>query len=70
MYLIECFNNERTKNCSALYNKESNYIIRFKTSLEDVAMTESDDNLIELRNENECYCIPYLDSLKNVWSIE
>lgn len=70
MYLIECFNNERTKNCSALYNKESNYTIRFNTSLEEVAMTESDDNLVELRNESECYCIPYEDSLKNIWGIE
>ena len=71
MYLIECFNNERTKNCTSLYNKESDYTIRFSTSLEEVAVIEiEDDDVVELNNGVECYCIPYEDSLENVWSIE
>ena len=71
MYLIECLNNERTKNCTKLYNKQSNYTLQFSSSLEDVAKIDiEDENIVELTNGVETYSIPYEDSLKPIWSIE
>lgn len=71
MYLIECLNNERTKNCTKLYNKQSNYTLQFSSYLEDVAKIDvEDENIVELTNGVETYSIPYEDSLKPVWSIE
>lgn len=71
MYLIECLNNERTKNCTRLYNIESNYTLQFSTSLEDVAKIDiADESIIELTNGIETYSIPYEDSLKDIWGIE
>ena len=71
MYLIECLNNDKTKDCTRLYNIESNYILQFSTSLEDVAKIDiEDDNIVELTNGKETYSIDYEDSLKNIWRIE
>ena len=71
MYLIECLNNEKTKNCTKLYNKQLNYTLRFSSFLEDVAKIDiEDENIVELTNGVETYSIPYEDSLKDVWSIE
>lgn len=71
MYLIECFNNEKTKDCTRLYNIESNYTLQFSTSLEDVAKIDiEDENIVELTNGIETYTIQFEDSLKNIWRIE
>lgn len=71
MYLIECFNNEKTKDCTILCNIQSDYILRFSTSLEDVAKIDiMEENITELTNGIETYSIPYEDSLKNIWRIE
>lgn len=71
MYLIECLNNEKTQDCTRLYNIESNYTLQFSTSLEDVAKIDiEDENIVELTNGVETYSIPYEDSLKNIWRIE
>lgn len=71
MYLIECLNNEKIKDCTIICNIESDYILRFNTSLEDVAKFDIiEENIVELTNGIETYSIPYADSLKNIWSIE
>ena len=71
MYLIECFNNEKTKDCTILCNIQSDYILQFSTSLEDVAKIDiMEENITELTNGIETYSIPYEDSLKDIWSIE
>ena len=71
MYLRECLNNKRTKDCTILCNIESDYILRFNTSLEDVAKIDIlEENITELTNGIKAYSIPYEDSLKDIWSIE
>ena len=71
MYLIECFNNEKTKDCTILCNIQSDYILQFSTSLEDVAKIDiMEENITELTNGIETYSIPYEDSLKDIWGIE
>ena len=71
MTLLECFNNERTKDCSIIVNYDNDYELVFSTSLEDVAIIEiPEDCIVELNNGIECYCIPYEDFLKNIWGIE
>lgn len=71
MYLIECLNNEKTKDCNTLYNTRYNYRLKFSTSLEDVALLGPLENEeMELNNGHECYAIPYFDSIQNIWRIE
>lgn len=69
MYLIECLNNEKTKDCTILYTPQ--YELKFSTSLEDVAKIDvEDDNVVELTNGIETYCVNYEDSLKSDWGIK
>lgn len=71
MYLIECLNNERIKDCTKIINKRNNYKLEFSTPLEDVAMISiEDDNIVELTNKKETYAINYYDSLADDWTIE
>jgi len=71
MYLIECLNNEKTKDCTIICNIESDYILQFNTSLENVAKIDIiEENIIELTNGFKTYSIPYGDSLKDIWRIE
>ena len=71
MYLIECLNNEKTKDCTIICNIESDYILQFNTSLEDVAKIDiMEENIVELTNGVKTYSIPYEDSLKDIWRIE
>ena len=71
MYLIECLNNERIKECTKLINKRNKYKLEFSTPLEDVAMIHiEDDNIVELTNKKETYAINYYDSLEDDWGIE
>lgn len=71
MYLIECLNNEKTKDCTIICNIESDYILQFNTSLEDVAKIDiMEENIVELTNGIKTYSIPYEDSLKAIWRIE
>lgn len=60
MYLIECLNNERTKNCNTIYYIEGDFEkvipFHFETSLEDVALLEEGDEAY-LMSENKSYFI-------------
>ena len=71
MYLIECLNNERIKECTKIVNTRNCYTLEFSTPLEDVAMIQiPDDNIVELSNQKETYAVPYFDSLADDWTIE
>ena len=60
MYLIECLNNERTKNCNTIYYIEGDFEnvipFHFETSLENVALLEEENN-VYLMSENKSYFV-------------
>lgn len=69
MYLIECLNNEKTKNCSIIYNNKTE--LKFSTSLEDVALIEDKQgNSTELTNGLETYVLDYESCLLSDWGIK
>lgn len=56
MYLYECLNNERTKNCEIIANPNIPIYMDFNTSLENVAMiTDDATNEIILLSKDKCY---------------
>lgn len=56
MYLHECLNNERTKNCEIITNPNIPIYMDFNTSLENVAMIIDDVmNEIILLSKDRCY---------------
>lgn len=71
MYLIECLNNERIKDCNKIINLDKGYTLQFSTPLEDVAMIEIiDDNIVELTNGKETFAVNYDESVLDKWGID
>lgn len=60
MYLIECLNNDRTKDHNAIFYIEGDFKrvipLHFETTLEDVALME-EGNEAYLMSKNKSYCI-------------
>lgn len=71
MFLKECLNNEKSKDCTIIYNERYNYELKFSTTLDNVALINlTEDEEAELNNQHECYSIPYFHAIQNIWRIK
>lgn len=72
MYLIECLNNNETKNCNTLIcnSKMVRLEFTFDTTLEDVAYLQDSDGLILITNHHQNYLVSEEDALSDTWQIK
>lgn len=72
MYLIECLNNSKTKECNTLICNTSMLKMEFPfdTTLDEVAYLKDQDGLILITGHNKNYLVTEEDALADIWDMK